>query len=389
MPTSTEGLASPIRILHVFGRLDYGGAEMRTIELTRQINRIRYQPHFCVLSLEPGVLDQELLSMDIPIHRMSLDLSIAIRFWRLLRRERFDVVHAHLHDASGLFLVLAHYAGVPVRVAHYRGPQDGRSRTLRRRIQRDLLRGWIARYATHILAVSKATMASAWNEKWTQDPRCRVLYNGIDLHARGFSDPPDPSGVRAEFGIETTAPLFIHIGRFSPEKNHAKLISIFREILNVQPAARLLLVGTGDAAIQRTIQKSLEVLGIQDQVLFAGQRSDIPRLLKASELLFLPSTWEGLPGVVLEASAIGTPVLASDLPGLREIADYLPAVFLESVDAPSEAWAETALRIAARATASAARARAMEDFGRTPFSIEANAELICRVWDNEQFAPPV
>ena len=122
-----------------------------------------------------------------------------------------------------------------------------------------------------------------------------------------------------------------------PPKNHLRLIDIFGEVLRRQPTAVLLLVGQGRNAIERRLHRRIAQLGLGGQVVFCQERTDVPRLLGAADALIFPSLWEGLPGVVLEACAAGTPVLASDLPGVRDIAARLPRVRCLSLEADNSA----------------------------------------------------
>src|SRR5207244_3933921 len=114
------------------------------------------------------------------VHYVPLGAAFPARFRRLLRERGYDVVQSHVHYFSGLILRLAADERIPVRITHFRNTDDGRRSTLPRVAYRLLNRFWINRYSTHILAVSRGAMSAAW--PWHErDPRCRVLYNGLDL----------------------------------------------------------------------------------------------------------------------------------------------------------------------------------------------------------------
>jgi hypothetical protein len=111
------------------------GAELRNLDILRNIDRGKFVLHYCVLSGLPGELDDEIRDLGGEVHCCGLGPSFAARFRRLLRAQAYRVVHSHVHSSSGYFLRLAYACAVPVRVAHFRSTSDGRRPTLRRRLQ--------------------------------------------------------------------------------------------------------------------------------------------------------------------------------------------------------------------------------------------------------------
>ena len=202
------------------------------------------------------------------------------------------------------------------------------------------MRHWINQHATDIVAVSGATMAAAWSPSWDRDPRCRVIYTAIDVEP--FRGEIDRTAVLNEFGLPDTAKIVIHVGSQQEAKNHHRLIGIFAAIFRRDQNTRLLLVGRPDPTVEQRIRERAAELGILAQVIFAGERTDVPRLLKAADVMVFPSIREGLPGAVLEACAAGLPVVATDLPFMHEIAAQVPNVRCVSLDAGDEEWARAA-----------------------------------------------
>lgn len=365
-----------VRILHIFGRMNRGGAEMRTLDIMRHIDRQQFRLDFCALTGLPGVLDDEIRSLGGEVHYCGLGWSFPWRFRNLLHQHRYDVVHSHVHYASGFMLGLSRSAGVPGRIAHFRSTSDDHATSLRRTLQRKVMRHLIDRYATHILSVSQGAMITAWGTDWQTDRRCRVMYNGLDTEP--FLQPFNAL-ILDDLNIPPSAKLYIHVGRMDPPKNHIRLVSIFHEIASHQPDAHLLLVGRGGNDIERTIHQQIEASGLAERVTFAGERSDVPHLLRAAHALIFPSIREGLPGVVLEACAAGIPVLASDLPGVCEIAEYFPSVFPLSLSASDEMWAQKAIALT-RDRANHTRERALERFLNSPFNLETCVEAHAHIW---------
>lgn len=375
-----EPLAAPISILHIFGRMERAGAELRTLDLLRNIDRERFRFHFCALSGQPGVLDEEIRALGGEVHLLPLGARFGRQFRQLLQEHHFDIVHSHVHYFSGYVQRLAAQEAVGGRITHFRISDDGKGGTLRQLIQRKLTRRWVDTYSTHILAVSKGTMSEAWSQDWERDPRCRVIYNGLDTAL--FQGPDSRRDVRLEFGLPEDSNLYLHVGRMDEQKNHKRVLSIFREIANTDSLSYLLLVGRGGNEIEEWLRERASEWGIAERVVFAGVRSDIPRLLKAADLMLFPSLREGLPGAVLEAAATSTPVLASDISGVVEIASYLPVVRYLPLKADDHEWARAARSQSAAGKAHGARTIAARAFASSPFTIEKCAASHCMTWED-------
>jgi glycosyltransferase involved in cell wall biosynthesis len=354
--------------------MNRGGAEMRTLELLRCLDPKCYRFEFCTLSGERGELDDEIVRLGGRVHGLALSLAFPRQFLKLLRENSFSAVHSHVHYFSGFLLRLAAKAGTPQRIAHFRSTSDGKGANPWRRTRNFVLRRWIDRYATDILGVSRATLDGALGNGWQADPRCRVIYSGIDC---GPGDrQPDPTGVRDEFGVPTTAPLLIHVGRMTAEKNHERLMRIFSAFLRCMPNSYLLLIGEPREPVNGRIQSLLRDLAVHGKVIAAGKRSDVRRLLLAADLMVAPSLREGLPGAVLEAASAGTPVLTSDIPPMIEVGGYLPIKTM-SLSEPDETWAAACMELYED---KALRTRLLEAFSESPFTMPLSAAAFRKMY---------
>ncbi len=387
-----------ITVLHVHGRMARGGAEMRTVDVLRHIDRRRYRFHFCCVSGLAGELDEEIVALGGRVHRMRQSrIGFPHRFRELLRQWQIDVVHSHLHFYSGYILKLAAECDTQVRVAHFRSSRADKASKARRMLHglirlgidryaaESTMRRWMGRYATHILGVSRWALSSTWGQDWESDPRCQVVYDGLD--AASYGGESEGREVRRQFGLPGDAPLLVHVGRFTEAKNHLRLISVFSEIVRRQPAARLLLIGRTAAAgddhtIEGQVRRRIAELGIASRVVFTGERSDVPRLMQAADLLLFPSLWEGLGDVVLEGCAAGTPVLASDLPSIREIADRLPGVRRLSLTETDATWARAAVETANKRPSRRQRQAALDTLANSQFTVGRCTETLMRIWQS-------
>lgn len=220
------------------------------------------------------------------------------QLFRLVREEGYDVVHVHGNSAMMLvdMLPLA-LAGVPVRIAH------GHSTSCSSLTVHRLLRPVFAKCCTHGFACSEQAGQFLFGKK-----PFRVVENGVELGRYAF----DPE-VRREFREKLGAgekTVIGHIGNFFEVKNHTFLIDAFAELLRRDKNYLLVLISDGE--LMEMIREKVSALGISEQVLFLGKTTQVPGYLQAMDMLVLPSLYEGLPVVLVEAQAAGLPCLVSD-----------------------------------------------------------------------------
>jgi len=364
-----------MRVLHIFGRMDRHGAEMRTFELMPLLAERGVQFDFCTLSGGEGELDDQICQLGGEVHPCPLRpdvLTFGKRFRQILSGSDYDIVHSHEHYFNGNIVRLAHKAGIKGRIAHFRTTYDGKVVTFRRKLYYALMRRWMDKHATAILAVCRGAMDHAWGPDWEEEPRCRVIYNGIDLH-KFKESAVDRDGVRSELGISRDSKLVIYVARFIWEKAHDLLLDSVEQVVSSDSSIHFLLVGGG--ALQEETQVKSQALNITDNVHFTGTRNDVPRLLKASDCFVLPSRREGLPGVVLEAIAVNLPVIATDLPGVREIAEHTELISIIPVE-DREALAAGILK---RCEDVEAQGRAKSPFPEA-FNLQRCAEKVFEVY---------
>ena len=364
---------NPQKILHIFGRMGRGGAEIRTLEIMRALDPSSFQIHFCTLSGAHGELDDEIRALGGLIFPCSLGLGFPWRFRRIVRAGGYSVVHSHVSFPSGVMLLLAKAEGVPRRIAHFRSTETEETR-LYRRVQRHSLIQMLDHFATDIVSVCEGAMASCWGAEWRRDSRCRVIYNGIDtekfLHL-GSRNPFD------DLGINPRNKVLLHVGRLDPPKNHLRLVEIFAALATLDRTVSLVLIGRGGSQIEAQIRARIGVLNLQDRVHLVGEREDVPMWMNFADLLILPSLWEGLPGVVLEACAAGLPVVASDIPGVREIAAYFPSVNMLSLNESDLLWANQIMKLLGEG---GNREIIQGQFSQSPFTLDKSVRAHEQLW---------
>jgi glycosyltransferase involved in cell wall biosynthesis len=299
------------RVLHVVGHMDRGGTETWLMHVQRNIDHNRFENHFLVHGNQPGYYDEEIREyggsvISCPLHRLPLGYGRALR--DIIRScGPYDILHAHVHAFSGLVVKAGAKAGIPIRIVHSHSDTRliDRSCGLTRKAVLELAQYWTRKYATHRIAASRFASAALFGREDVAD----ILHCAIDLAP--FRKHCDPLKVRSELGIPGDAVVLGHVGRFVTAKNHKFLVRIAHEVMRREPKAVLLLIG--DGSLRQQAEAEAQSLGIREKVIFAGARSDIPRLLLgAMDVFVFPSLWEGLPLSLLEAQAAGVPAIISD-----------------------------------------------------------------------------
>lgn len=295
-------------------------------------------------------------------------LAIRSALRRLLREEGGTYRIAHLHDpalarflypvlrANGVETVLVH--------SHATAYSDTRLGRLRNRLS---CRG-IERHADMRLACSAAA-----GEFLFGAGAFDVVPNAIDLDVFRFN-PCARAEKRAELGLDG-ATVIGHVGRFNAQKNHHFLVSVFDELRRRQDSAILLLIGTGP--LQDSVRSLVGQRGLEDRVRFLGQRNDTPELYQAMDLMLLPSLFEGLPMVGVEAQCSGLPMVCADTVS-REIA-IGRCVFLP-LESPAHHWAQEIGRVLA--AGGGPREEGAEQARRSGFDVSMEAERLLRRYES-------
>lgn len=328
-----------MRILHVVGGLNRGGAETWLVQVLRNIDREKYQIDFLVHTTEPCAYDEEVRGLGsriIPCLSPAHPLQYARNFRKILETYGpYDCVHSHVHHYSGYVMLLAAIAGVPIRVvqshtAHVESkPRVGRKMYLR------ISKALIQNFATKGIAVSELAGDSIFPKGWKRDKQWSILSLGIDLTP--FQQKVDGKKLRANLGIPEDAWVVGHVGRFVEAKNHCFLVQVAQSLSAIDPRAFFLLVG--DGPLRSEIEESVRESGLSDRFLFAGVRGDVPALMKGAMDAFLfPSRYEGLPLALLEAQAAGLRCVVADTVSSEGNTDLITQ---ESLTVPPAIWAQT------------------------------------------------
>lgn len=295
-----------IRVLHVVTHMNRGGLETMLMNYYRNIDRSQLQFDFLVHREKRADYDDEIESLGGRIYRLPplnpFDLKYRRRLQQFfLEHPEYKIVHSHIDCMSAIPLKAAKKAGVPVRIAHSHS------------ISQDKDAKYLLKLFYKIFIPNNATYLMACGEqagKWMYGSKdFHVLNNAIDAKQYSF-DYETYCAVRTKLGICADDILVGHVGRFSPPKNHDFLIDVFAECISMNSKTKLIMVGDGN--LRPGIEEKVRKLGLGENVIFTGVRSDVAKLMQAMDVFVFPSIYEGLPLTVVEAQAAGLPCLISD-----------------------------------------------------------------------------
>lgn len=326
-------MSKPIRILQVVTYMGFGGLESLLMSYYRNIDRTKIQFDFLVHRDFKADYDDEILSLGGKIHRLPLLNPFSPSYYKALNNffkehKEYKVVHVHQDCLSSIILKSAEKNGVPVRIAHsHNSNQDMNIKYI---IKKYYMRS-IPKYATDLFACSK--VAGDWMFRGAP---YLLLNNAINTRKFTYNKTIRDE-VRAELNISKDTFVIGHIGRFYDQKNHTFLIDIFSSLKAKHPNSKLISVGIGP--LEDPIKKKAESLGLKDDILFLGNRSDVNRLLQAFDVFLFPSLFEGLPVVMVEAQSSGCRCFMSDTVS-KETALDEENVFFIPLSESSDYWAD-------------------------------------------------
>lgn len=352
-------MSTPIRILHVLGNTQLGGAESRIMDLYRHMDRNRVQFDFLVHTDKEGHFDREITSLGGQIYRVPrFRLYNYFSYKRAVKiffkgHHDFKAVQGHITSTAAIYLPIAKKAGVPVTIAHARsaGVDKGMKGKLTRWMRRNL-----SKKADFLFTCSRLAGISVFGKQAVEEGKTVFIPNAIDCPAFAY-DEEKRKKMRGELGI-TDQYVIGHVGRFHYAKNHEYLLQVFaalcdgeklnHELINGKKMDNteseegkkrdyiLLLLGAGSG--MEEAKQLAEKLGIADKVRFLGNRSPVCDYYQAMDYFVYPSRYEGLPGTIVEAQASGLRCLMSDT--ICEEVAVTELVYVRSIEEDAGKWAE-------------------------------------------------
>lgn len=342
-------------IMLVTTSITRGGAETQVFLLARELRARGHRVQ--VVSLRDAeAYEDELAEMDVPFFSLGMrrgqpDPRAVFRLAGYVRRYRPHIVHSHMVHANLLARVARPLAWMPVQISTAHNlTEGGRSRD-------------VAYRATDALATLTTNVCRDCVERFVRIgavPRRKIRYmpNGLDV-ASFRADPAARERIRSELGIGDRF-LWLAVGRLEPQKDYPTMLQAIPWARESRPDMVVAIVS--DGPLRDELKRMRSDLGLApEQVRFLGHRADVPEVMSAADAYLMSSAWEGLPMVLLEASAAGLPIVATDVGGNREVVRHertgllvrsgdpaaLAHAMVRTIDLPREgrrAWGESARR---------------------------------------------
>lgn len=370
--------------LHIISGLQDGGAEASLFRLCR--NEPRFA-HRVVSMMDEGKYGPLLRESGIPVYALGmprgrLTITALFRLYRILRKEKPDVVQTWMYHADLIGGVMARMvSSAPVfwNIRHGDLRTGGVSRSA---MLSALVCARLSRSVPRRIICCAGTAADSHAELGYDSARMTVIPNGIDIDHfqpnKGFREQ-----IRTEFGIEPNTVLLGNIGRFNPAKNHEGLLQTLAVLRDRGIRFRCLLAGAKVDQDNSVLSNSIERHKLEDQVIMAGPRTDVEKIMNAIDIYVSSSRVEGFPNVLAEAMACGTPCVTTNAgDASRIIGDYGWLVPVDSQDALVKAI-EEALAASRHADCLQARQSAGINYIRQEFSLERMQKAYTDLWSLE------
>ena len=349
-----------------------GGAERSLLELAPRLREADVDLAVAYFEERPESAAPALVSLGVPVRRIESGSRPgrlrAVR--RLIRSGGFDVVHTTLFEADVIgrlaavatrARVISSYVNTSYDLGRDRNPEAAAWKL--RMVQ--VVDGITARHLLALVHANSQSVKESIVRHLGLDPDKVVVV----MRSRAPSRVPGRDSerrrlIRAELGIDAATPVLLTVGRNEHQKDQVSAVRALAAVRAAHPGAVLLIAGK-EGATTADLRSAIEDLGLVDAVQLLGHRDDVPDLHQAADVFVFPTLFEGMPGAVIEAMAMGTPIVASDIGPVRELVDETMARLVPPADPPALAAAivETLDRPeTAEARASRARRRYLDAF---------------------------
>ncbi|MED1205196.1 glycosyltransferase family 1 protein [Heyndrickxia acidicola] len=318
----SEKAAQPKRILHVVSKMDRGGAETLLMNVYRNLDKTKHQFDFIAHTNAAGDFDEEIQSLGGYVHKIkSLGSQGPVKYIKalmdIMKNNRYIAVHSHTDYQNGFPALAAWLSGINNRISHSHSSNWPESSGFQYPLTLKVLQVMIKLSATKLCSCSNEAGVFLYGEKAVNRSKVEIIENGINIEDF-LSVENKRQELIQECNLPENAKIIGHVGRLSPSKNHIFILKVLKHLVKQDSSFVGLLVG--DGPLRAKIEKEAKLLGLTENIRFLGVRSDIPRLMKAFDVLLFPSLFEGFGMVTIEAQCAGTPCVASkEVPAKTDI----------------------------------------------------------------------
>ncbi len=310
------------------------------MNIYREIDRTKFQFDFVIHTNEKCIFTEEVLSLGGRIYSCPSYKGVNhieyCRWWNaFLKKKSFALIHGHVRSTASIYLKIAKKHKVKT-ISHSHSTASGSNI---KGMVKNFLQYPIRFTSDYFLACSKDAGSWLFGKKIIDSPKFSIINNAINTESFIFNEDIRRE-LRIRYGINDRL-VVGHIGRFTKEKNHEKILGIYHELYKLDEKSMLVLVGEGDE--QEYIKKLVEKLKLSENVLFMGAKTNVADLLQMFDVFLFPSLWEGLGMAVIEAEASGLEcVVSSEVPKEVDITNLVHFIDLKT---ENSIWAKKVLDI--------------------------------------------
>ncbi|MFH1704114.1 MAG: glycosyltransferase [Nitrospirota bacterium] len=304
-----------INILHIYQNSKIGGVQQQLLSLLKAYNREWFHPIFCCLGPKEE-MGKEIEGTGIefiPLNKLRYNRfssGIVLELHRLMKKKQIHVVRTHRYRSNLYGRLAAFFAGVPVIIASVHDNYRTDKRPKRRIMNRIL-----SKITDKIVAVSEDVKEDIMRYDRIDPSKIEVIPNGIDVER--FNPEKNTTDIRKEFSLEEDDIVIGFIGRIVTAKGLEYLLDALPYLKGEFKSIKLLIVGEG--SLVEKLKERAKKNNIFDNILFTGKRRDIPEILASINIFVMPSIAEGFPNALLEAMAMGKPIVTTEVGGIPEI----------------------------------------------------------------------
>lgn len=307
------------KILLLTNACTVGGVEMHLLSLAKYLDKEKYDLSLAYLIERPDdarSLKEDFIKTGIKVidleSRGRYNPLPVLKVAKLIRECEFDIVHAHLFHAKIVSRLAMILGSVPIFVTTYHNTEE---------FLENRFWAWVARRidskARQVIVISDAVGRDLVDKSAANSDKIKRIYYGLE-----FEDGlvgARLAVIRDEYGIDKNHPIIGMIARYAPQKGHKYLLETIVKVLKQLPNARLFLAGHDEKGIKNSLEEYAEELGIKENTVFSGFRSDVYELLYQFDIFVLSSLWEGFGLVLLEAMAAGKAIVATNVGPIPEV----------------------------------------------------------------------
>ncbi len=326
-----------MRVLEIAASLKIGGAEKIARNIGYYSDSDNYQIDYIVFGDEIGEYEQDLQEKGCKIYHLPQPSASYLNYlkelYKLIKSNKYQVVHSHTMFNSGWAMLVAKMCGVPIRISHSHSIDNQPDKTKIQRVYERTMQMLIVKLSTHFVGCGIKAGEILFGKNRYHKKGITIL-NGIDTKKFAYSEA---NRIEARGKLRLTSNFVIgHVGHLANVKNQSFLISLMPEILKIKTNAKLLLLGEGED--RQKLEKQISDLDLSRNVIMTGNVTDVHKYLSAMDVFVFPSLYEGMPLSIIEVQTNGLPCIMSDaVPQDVVLTDLICRLSLEEA---SDTWVE-------------------------------------------------